>query len=282
VGIRIVTDSASDLPPELAATLGIEIVPLTIRFGTEELVDGRDLTVEAFWQRVRASAALPETSAPSAGAFIERFRALREVGATGIVCICLSSKLSATLQAARIAADEVRTEWLPHEFRIEGIDSLSASMGAGALCLAAARRAATGDALDAVIADVVERRDRTRLFAVLDTLEHLKKGGRVRNTTAFLGSALSIKPVIEIRDGLVEPGGKVRTRSRALAFLVAQVAAQPVQSLAVLHGQADDVGTLLDLLEPIVPRPDIVVGDVGPVIGTHAGPGVIGVTFQIR
>ncbi len=277
MSVRIVTDSSADLPPQLAAELGIEIVPLTIRFGTDELVNLDELAPEAFWRRLRASDALPETAAPAAGAFLERFRALHDAGASDIVCICLSSKLSGTMQSAQVAAAA-----MGDECRVEVIDSLSVSMGLGALCLDAARHVAAGASLEAVVADVLERRDRTRLFAILDTLEYLKKGGRVGNAAALLGSVLSIKPVIEIRDGVVEAAGKVRTRSRALRFLAEQVAAAPVRSLAVLHGEAGDLDELLDLLDPIVPRREIVVGDVGPVIGTHAGPGVIGVTFQLR
>ena len=281
MSIRVVTDSSSDLPPQLASTLGIEIVPLTIRFGPDEFAADA-LSAAAFWQRLRDSDSLPETSAPAAGAFVERFRSLRDAGADGIVCVCLSSKLSATLQSAQVAAAVVRDDHPSNSFRIEVIDSLTASMGLGALCIAAAQRAAAGDPLDAVVTDVHQRRSRTRLFAVLDTLEYLKKGGRVGNAAALLGSVLSIKPVLEIRDGVVEAAGKIRTRSRALRLLAERVAEAPVQSLAVLHGQADDVDELLDLLDPIVPRDEIVVGDVGPVIGTHAGPGVIGVTFQVR
>ena len=277
MGVRVVTDSACDLPQELIDALGIAVVPLTIRFGSEEFVDREELSADAFWDRLRSSDALPETSAPSAGAFEARFRDLIARGATGIVCISLSSRLSATMQAAQVAAASIGGEC-----PVQVIDSLTCSMGLGALCLTAARRAADGDPLDRIVDEVIGRRDRTRLFGALDTLEFLKKGGRVGNARALLGSMLSIKPVVEVRDGVVEEAGKVRTRSKSLKVLVDKVAAQPIDSLAVLHGQADDLDELLDLLDPIKPRDEIVTGVVGPVIGTHAGPGVIGVTFQIR
>jgi DegV family protein with EDD domain len=277
VGVRVVTDSACDLPQELIDALGIAVVPLTIRFGAEEFIDREELSADAFWDRLRSSDALPETSAPSAGAFEAHFRDLIERGATGIVCINLSSRLSATMQAAQVAAASVGGEC-----PVQVIDSLTVSMGLGALCLTAARRAADGDPLDRIVDEVIGRRDRTRLFGALDTLEFLKKGGRVGNARALLGSMLSIKPVVEVRDGVVEEAGKVRTRSKSLKVLVDKVAAQPIDSLAVLHGQADDLDELLDLLNPIKPRDEIVTGVVGSVIGTHAGPGVIGVTFQIR
>jgi DegV family protein with EDD domain len=276
VGVRVVTDSACDLPDDLVAELGIEIVPLSIRFGHEEFVDRQELTTDEFWRRLGESEVLPETSAPSAGAFEKVFRALADEGATGIVCINLSSKLSATMQAAQVAGKAVG-DACP----VEVVDSLHVTMGLGNLCLAAARAAAAGDPLETIVTDVIDRRDRTRLYGTLDTLEFLKKGGRVGNARALLGSMLAIKPVVEVRDGVVEEAGKVRTRSKALRLLVDKVKEGPVESLAVMHGQAPDLDELLEMLDPLVPRDEIVVGQVGPVIGTHAGPRVIGVTFQV-
>ena len=275
MGVRVVTDSACDLPDELVAELGIEVVPLSIRFGHDEFVDRQDLSTDEFWRRLSESSVLPETSAPAAGAFEKVFRTLADDGATGIVCINLSSKLSATMQAAQVAAKGV-ADSCP----VEVVDSLHVTMGLGNLCLAAARQAAAGGSVDAIVADVIDRRDRTRLYGTLDTLEFLKKGGRVGNARALLGSMLAIKPVVEVRDGVVEEAGKVRTRSKALRLLVDKVKEGPVESLAVMHGQAPDLDELLDMLDPLVPRSEIVIGQIGPVIGTHAGPRVIGVTFQ--
>lgn len=275
MAVRVVTDSACDLPDELLENLGIEVVPLTIRFGHEELVDRKELSTDEFWRRLEGSSVLPETSAPSAGAFEERFRRLVGDGATGIVCINLSSKLSATLQAAQVAAQAVQ-DACP----VVVIDSLQVSMGLGNLCITAAELAADGEPLDSIVASVIDRRKRTKLYGTLDTLEYLKKGGRVGNARAILGSMLAIKPVVEVRDGAVEEAGKVRTRSKALRLLVDRVKEGPFESLAVLHGDAPDVDELLTLLEPLSPRDEIVIGQIGPVIGTHAGPRVIGVTFQ--
>ena len=273
--VRVVTDSACDLPEPIVAELGIEIVPLTIRFGDEELVDREELSNEAFWQRLVDAPALPETSAPSAGAFEARFRALADDGADGVVCINLSSRLSATMQAAQVAASAV-TDRCP----VQVVDSLSCSMGLGNLCLAAARRAKDGASLEEVVAEVTDRRARTRLFGTLDTLEYLKKGGRIGNARALVGSMLAVKPVVEIRDGVVEEAGKVRTRSKALHLLADKVHDQSVEAVAVLAGAASDLDGFLDLIDDVAPRDKIVVGLVGPVIGTHAGPGVLGVTFQ--
>jgi DegV family protein with EDD domain len=276
VSIRVVTDSSCDLPQSLVDALRIEIVPLTIRFGDEELVDREELSTDEFWQRLEHSKLLPETAAPSAGAFEAKFRELLARGASGVVCINLSSHLSATMQAAQVAAAAVS-----NDIPVQVIDSQSASMGLGNLCLTAARRAADGDSLESIVHEVGDRRDRTKLFATLDTLEFLKRGGRVGNARALLGTVLSIKPVVEVREGIVEEAGKVRTRSKALKLLAAKASEGKIEHLAVLDGNAPDVDELLTLLEPIFPRDDIITGVVGPVIGTHAGPRVIGVTYQV-
>ena len=276
MGIRVVTDSACDLPAPLVDALGIEIVPLSIRFGSEELVDRTELGADEFWARLEHTEALPETAAPSPGAFESCFRNLVDRGATGIVCINLSSHLSGTMQSAQVAAAAV-AGICP----VQVIDSQSASMGQGNLCLTAARRAADGDSLESIVAEVVDRRDRTQLFATLDTLEFLKRGGRVGNARALLGTMLSIKPVVELRDGIVEEAAKVRTRSKALRFLATKAAENEIEHLAVLHGNAPDLEDLFDLLAPVFPRDEIITGLVGSVIGTHAGPRVIGVTYQV-
>jgi DegV family protein with EDD domain len=276
MGIRVVTDSACDLPAPLVQALGIEVVPLTIRFGSEEFVDQVELSAAEFWDRVERSDKLPETAAPSPGAFEARYRHLMERGATGIVCINLSSHLSGTMQSAQVAAAAVAGEC-----PVQVIDSQSASMGQGNLCLTAARRAADGDSLESIVKEVVDRRDRTKLYATLDTLDHIRKSGRIGNARALLGSMLSIKPIIEISEGVVEEVAKVRTRSKALKELAAKAAEHRIEHLAVLHGNAPDLDELLDLLEPIFPRDEIITGVVGPVIGTHAGPRVIGVSFQV-
>ncbi len=276
MSIRVVTDSSCDLPQGLVDALRIEIVPLTIRFGSEEFVDREELSTDEFWRRLETSKVLPETAAPSAGAFEQKFRDLVSRGATGIVCVNLSSHLSATMQSAQVAAAAVSKD-VP----VQVIDSRNASMGLGNLVLTAARRAADSDSLESIVAEVVDRRDRTKLFASLDTLEFLKRGGRIGNARALLGTVLSIKPIIELREGIVEESSKVRTRSKALKVLAQHAAEGRIEHLAVLHGNAPDVDELLDLLEPLFPRDEIVTGVVGPVIGTHVGPRVMGVTYQV-
>src|SRR5262249_16378095 len=163
----------------------------------------------------------------------------------GIVCINLSSRLSATMQAATVAAKAATAEC-----PIEVVDSLTCSMGLGSLCLVAARRAQEGADLGSIVPDLTARPHRPNLFRSPDTLDFLKRGGRIGNARAVLGSMLAIKPVVEVREGVVEEAGKVRTRSKALRVLADHVAAQPVENLAVLHGNAPDLDELLDLLDP--------------------------------
>ena len=277
-GIRVVTDSACDLPPDMADELGIEIVPLTIRFGNDELVDRKELSAKEFWARVKTSPILPETAAPSPGAFEEAFRRAADAGADGVICITLSSGLSATYQSADLAAKAVADD-----IAVRVIDSRNVTMAEGLLAIAAARAAKQGKSLDDCVGVAEDLIPRTRLYGALDTLEHLKKGGRIGAAQAMFGSMLSIKPIIEVKEGKVEAESRQRTRSKSLRYLVEKVRESgQVEDLALMHGDANDVDDLLDLLGAVYPRDDILVADIGPVIGTHAGPGVIGVVYHTQ
>ena len=276
-GIRVVTDSACDLPQALADEHGIEIVPLTIRFGDDELVDRRDLSPKEFWARSAESPVLPETAAPSAGAFEEVYKRLAGEGADGIVCVTLSSALSATHQAAALAAKS-----LGDEIPIRVVDSKAVTMAQGLMALAAAKLGEGGAGIDEAAQAVEDLVARSRIFATLDTLENLKKGGRIGAAQALFGSLLSIKPVIELRDGVVEAESKQRTRSKSLRYLVEKVKEHgKIENLVVMHGEAPDLEEFLDLVSAVYPREEIIVGDIGAVIGTHGGPRVMGVVFHV-
>jgi len=274
MGVRVVTDSACDLPPDLCDERGIEVVPLTVRFGDEELVDRVELSNAEFWKRMETTDALPETSAPSVGAFEEVFRRLADEGADGVACINLSSRLSATMQSAQVASKA-----LDGLCPIAVIDSLTASMGIGSQALHAAALAADGADLRAIVTEVEDRRDRQNVFATLDTLEFLRRGGRIGTAQAMFGSMLSIKPIITVTDGAVAPAGKVRTRSKALRFVIDQIKGDAIEEICIMHSRAPDIDAFLEMLEPIVPEGTIIVGEIGPVIGVHAGPRVIGATW---
>lgn len=275
-GVRVVTDSACDLQDETLTELGIGLVPLRIRFGGEELVDRVELTTKEFWARCATSHELPSTSAPSPGQFQEAFEAMAAAGADGVVCVNLSSKMSATIESARQAARA-----LEGRFPVRVVDSLTVTLGLGLVVTEAARVAATGADLDAVARAAEDAVSKIKLYGAIDTLENLKKGGRIGGARALLGSMLSIKPVIEVRDGLVEQESRQRTRSRSLSYLADKArAAGPVSRLAVFSADAPDLDEFLSLLEGIRPlEGSILFGDVGPVIGSHSGRGAIGVAW---
>jgi DegV family protein with EDD domain len=273
--VSVVTDSACDLPDDLLAELGIGMVPLHIRFGSEELVDRTELSTKEFWARTGAAQSLPQTSAPSPGAFHQAFEQLAANGAGGVVCVTLSSKLSATIEAARQAAAELDTV-LP----VRVVDSLSVTLGEGLVVLEAAQRAAAGAGLDEVAAAAVSAVSRVKVYGAIDTLENLRKGGRIGGAAALVGSLLAIKPVIEVRDGRVEEESKQRTRTRSLQYLAGKVRdAGPIARLAVFGADAPDLDAFLDLIGSVRPTERLLVGEIGPVIGTHCGPGAIGVAW---
>lgn len=278
--IRIVTDSACDLPDATAAKHHIDVVPLTIRFGDTEYVDRHDLSVKEFWLKTKGSKTLPETAAPSPGAFEEAFRAAAAQGAPGVVCVCLSSGLSATFQSAQLAAEAVKDT-----IDVRVIDSLNVTIAQGLLAIAGAEAAASGKSLDEVAGVVEAKIEHMRVFAALDTLENLRKGGRIGAARAALGSMLSVKPLIKVVNGAVEEAGKQRTRGRSLDLLIElgkEHGAAQAKPLAVMHGDASDIEAFLEKLCSAFgrSRDELLVGDVGSVVGTHTGPGVIGLAWE--
>ena len=274
--VRIVTDSSCDLPQEMADALGITIVPLSVRFGDTEYIDRTTITTDEFWKKCAESAVLPETAAPSPGQFEKAFTDLADAGASAVVVIALSSSLSATMQSAEIAAKGVAGRV---DVRI--VDSRSASMGLGLTVLDCAEAARKGASADEVIALANSLIPHTHLFGALDTLENLKKGGRIGGAKAMLATALSIKPLIEIRGGLVEEAGKQRTRSKALAFLIDVLKQHDgkLERVGILHAQCADIDAFVQMVKSVYSG-EIIVGDIGAVIGTHAGVGTIGIAFR--
>jgi DegV family protein with EDD domain len=274
-GVRIVTDSACDLTKDQYEPLGIGVVPLTIRIGADEFTDMVDLSSEDFYRRMAASDTLPETAAPSPGAFEAEFRRLADDGADGIVCINLSGDLSATIESARNAARA-----LDGACEVRVLDSLTLTAGQGTIVLAAAESAAAGAGLDDIEQQVDQLVARTRVFATLDTLDNLKKGGRIGAAAHLLGSMLSFKPMLDISGGKVEEAGRVRTRKKALLWLRDKLFEEPVvERLAIYDAAAPDIEEFLALVEPRYPRDQFRTGTIGPVIGTHGGQGTIGICY---
>ncbi len=273
--VRIVTDSACDLRGDEVADLGIEVVPLSIRFGSEEFIDREELTVEDFYRRLAESEDLPETAAPSPGRFEQAFRRQLDAGADTVLCINLSAGLSATMQSAQAAANDIDAD-------IRVIDSRTITAGLGSLILAAATMAADGASVDAILDTVASMSARTRVYGTLDTLDNLKKGGRIGGAQALLGSMLSIKPILDLSSGEVEEAGRQRTRKKALGWLRDTLeAALPVEHLAIMHGEAPDLEQFVEMLAPIVDTDSIRIDKIGAVIGAHGGPRVMGLAFQV-
>ncbi len=277
MSVRIVTDSSCDLPQELADAHGIKIVPLSIRFGDEEFIDRTTITTDEFWRRCAGSAQLPETAAPPPGDFIKAYLDLKEQGATSVVVLALSSLLSATMQSAVNAAKDVSSE-----IEVRVIDSRNASMGLGLTALECAKKAQAGATIDEVCALAEQLIPRTFLFGALDTLDNLKKGGRISSGKALIANVLSIKPLIAVRNGLIEEAGKQRTRSKALAALIDILGehADNIEQVGILHAQCADIDAFVQMVKTVYSG-EVIVSDIGAVIGTHAGQGTIGIAYRL-
>lgn len=216
---------------------------------------------------------LPTTAAPSPGAFIAAFNKLHESGCEQVICITLSSELSATNQSALLGAAQC-------EFPVSVIDSRNATMGQGLLVLEAVAARDHLQQINALTEYLLMARDRITTFGTLDTLENLHRGGRIGGAQAFLGTLLSIKPIIVVRDGRVEAESKQRTRARSFNYLAEKVrAAAPLERLAVVHARASDVMDFIRLLEGIKVTEELIISTMGPVIGAHTGLGTVGVAF---
>jgi DegV family protein with EDD domain len=275
-GIAVVADSACDLGTSLVEERHLRLVPLSVRFGHEELIDREQLSTKEFWDRVSHEPELPQTAAPAPGRFQQAFLDAAERGNDGVLCITLSSDLSATYQAARTAAEAV-ADRIP----VRVLDSRLVSLGEGLVVLAAADAADAGGSLDDVVEAAEHTRQRTRVYGVVGSLDFLKRGGRIGGAAHLVGSLLAIKPVIELRDGRVEVESRQRTRARSLQYLAAKATeAGPLRRLAVANGAADDLQDLLDQLAGAPPDHELLLGDLGPVVAAHAGPGTLAICME--
>ena len=276
-GIRVVTDSAGDIPTRLAQEHDIRIVPLDVRLGDWGPDEMRLIAPAEFWRRCAMTTALPETSAPSPGAFAESFTQAADDGCTSVVCLTLSAGLSSTYQAACAGADEVR-----ERIEVRVVDTRTVTLGQALVVLEAARVATATNDLDATEAAARAVVPKIRVFGALDTMDNVRKGGRIGTARALLGSLLSIKPIIEIRDGLAEAESRQRTRAGSLEYLVNKLkGAGKLDGLAVAHAAAPDLEVFLEMLTGIFPPEEILVNYIGPVIGTHAGPRCMGICYRL-
>ncbi len=277
--VRIVTDSTSDLPRDVTEQWGIRIVPLRVVFGLETLRDRIDITPDAFFNRLKASTVLPTTSQPSPADFQAVFKAALQAGEE-IVCLTISAALSGTYLSATTAK-----EMFPNA-PISVIDSRTTSMALGMVAEEAARMAMAGATRQQIVARVEKLLPLTHVLFTVDTLEYLQRGGRIGGAQALLGTLLNIKPLLTLHNGRVEPVERVRTKRKALDRMV-EIAAQRAREagyayhVAVIHGQApDEAAYVASRAREQINCVHIRQSEIGPVLGVHVGPGVVGIAFM--
>lgn len=269
--VRIVTDSIADLPSEIVAELGITVVPLIISFEGREYRDGVDLTAAQFYDRLKTSPDMPRTSVPPPSAFLQAYEKL--AGETGeILVITLTSGLSGTYEVARQSRTALRKR-----VRIEVLDSRTATMAEGFVVLKAAQAARAGASLSQVMRVAQDTIPRTALLASFDTLKYLHRGGRIGAAKVFLGSLLQINPLITLRDGVVAPAGRVRSRAKAISALQEFVEGYAsIEELSVGNGACpEDAEALVERLGAVFPKERIRRSNTTAVIGAHTGPGLL-------
>ena len=278
--VAIFTDSASDMDPREAEASGITIVPLIVNFGPDSYKAGVDLSMEAFWERMLApDAPFPTTAAAAPGEFKDAYEAAFAAGAEAIVSIHVASSLSGAIKSAQIARD-----MLPDR-EIHVVDSQGASMAEGLLCRMGVELAAE-DRSAAEIAETLESRAGDMIMVVaLETLEYLKKGGRISGAQAAIGTLLSVKPIILVKDGVVETADRVRTRSKARERVLEIITEHPIERLSILHTQAPDIEAFRQAVLERVPDLDpaqVTIELVGASVGPHLGPGCVGAAVMYR
>jgi fatty acid kinase fatty acid binding subunit len=270
--LGVVTDSTADLDASVRARLGLAVVPLIVNWDGQTFRDKIDLGPSDFYRRLRESKSLPKTGAPSLAAFETEFREQLKAH-DGVICINLASQLSGTFEVARRAAESVDAN------RIWVVDSGSVSICIGWLAEMAVQLASDGVSAADIVDQLEQAKGRLRILALLETLTFLQRGGRIGRAAALAGTLLSVKPILSVRDGEVGPVERVRTMNGAVRRLVELVVADgPIERLGVMHADSPTIAAEVESqLRAHFPEVTIDRGELGPVVGTHGGPGVIGV-----
>lgn len=274
--VRIVTDSTAFLKKETIEQYKITVVPLYVNFENETILDG-SISNATFFDKMKNAAKMPFTSQPSPGDFVEVFEKIIEEG-NDIVTIVISSGISGTYESATNAARIVDAK------RIAVVDSIITSGGLAMLVKEAAEAAAQGKSKEEIVELVEDKKRRLRIFFIPDTLEYLKKGGRIGGAQALLGTLLKIKPVLYLNNGKVDTFDKVRTMKKAMERIVDEIPpAKGSFPLTIVHAEANDSASKIkDMIIQRFPEAHIVIDELSPVIGTHAGPGVVGICFYVQ
>lgn len=273
--VKVVIDSTADMAPDVIKELGLEMVPLTVLIGDRAYRDGIDITSAEFYQRLPTLSKLPTTSQPSPGLFLKAYEKAVNEGMS-IISLHLSAKLSGTYANAVVAARNFP------EGQVRVFDTQQVSAGIAFFAQTAVEMARSGKTIDEIEAEMTRLRGLVKIIATVDTLEYLHKGGRIGGLKSFFGSLLSVKPILQVKDGEVQPLEQVRTRSKALQRLAELTKAMgKIDRLAIMHaadpGGADEV---VNLLAPHFPKEKMYISELGPVIGAHVGPRTIGVGVQ--
>ena len=277
--VALVTDSTASIPPDLLEKYNIRVVPLVVVWGNESLADGVDIQPDEFYRRLQTAKVMPSTSQAAVGSFLSVYRELLD-GGHDVLTVVISSKLSGTYQSAAQAREELGANG-----RIAIVDSLTTSMEMGFHVLEAARAAKSGASLEECRSIAEEAKKHTGVVFAVDTLEFLHRGGRIGGASRFLGTALGIKPILEVRDGKVEALEKVRTRRRSLErianIVITRVGDRRPVRLAAVHANApEDAAFVLEKASTVLEPIETLVSPVSPVIGTHTGPGTVGLAYM--
>jgi DegV family protein with EDD domain len=279
VQIAFVTDSASDLEPAVAAAHGIRVVPLVVTFGSETYRAGVDLTTEQFWERMTApDAPFPKTAASSPGDVKAVYDAAFADGADAIISVHVAGTLSGAIKSAEIA----RSMLADREIHV--VDSQGASMAEAILCFMGQQMADLGVSAAEIARILADRASDLRMYVSLETLEYLKKGGRISGAQAAIGTLLSVKPIIAVEAGKVETADRPRTRSKSRERCIELICARPIERVAIIHTMAPDVE---EFKAEVIRRSgidpaDVIVSTVGPSVGPHLGPGCVGAAVLYR
>ncbi|MDH5696827.1 MAG: DegV family protein [Dehalococcoidia bacterium] len=274
--VKVVTDSAADLPSRLAEELGITVVPIYVRFGEEVYRDRVNISEDEFYQRLEHTSVHPSTVQPGPQDFLEVYRKL-STDADGIVSIHISGKLSGTCNSALMAKEMLETGC-----PVEVVDSETVTMSLGLIAIVAATAAKAGGSLEEVVEEVKQTIPKIHLVFLLDTLKYLVKGGRIGKAKALLGSVLSVKPILAIKDGELVPAGQARTRAKGIDKLFEYVKnAADIQDLAIVYNTTpDEAQNLAERIGSVFDKEKIRMARVGPALGVHGGPGAMIVAFR--
>ena len=275
--LAIVTDSVSDISPKIAKELKITVVPLTVIFGTDQFLDGVELSNSEFFQKLETDPNHPSTSQPSPEAFVKTYEKLLKKGFE-ILSVHVSAKLSGTINSAEQAIKSLDTN------KIKIVDTGTASMAQGLVAMSAARAAKNAKSLDELADMAKTTAKKTNVYVAMDTMEFLKRGGRIGKARAMLGSILNIKPIITTDNGEIVPHSRARTIKKAISSMINDMGDKnQIVEVAVLHSTtpdlAKDVLTQIDAQNLNNPG---TITEIGPVVGTHAGPGCLAIAYTTK